>query len=91
MPACCSVVIVFLVAFSAIPTHFLAIVWVNFRDFDGFPFFVAAIDTLTYWSVNFNVLVRVFAQQICNCVRVAFKVTFKYRSPMPIAIESYLV
>ncbi len=61
MPACRSVVVVLLVAFGAIAAHFFAVVWVTFRDFDGFPFFVAAVESLGYWSVDFDVLVRVFA------------------------------
>ena len=50
----------FLTAFRAIAAYLLAVVRVVFRDFDWFPFFVAAVESLRYWSVDLDVFIRVF-------------------------------
>jgi hypothetical protein len=61
VPACCPVVVIFLIAFRAIAAHLLAVVRVIFTDFDWFPFLVAAVEPLRYWSVNFDIFIRVFS------------------------------
>ncbi len=61
MPACGSViVVVFLVTLGAVAAHLFTVIWVDFTDFDWFPFFVAAVDSFRYWSVDFDVFIRVF-------------------------------
>jgi hypothetical protein len=49
--ACGAVIVELYVALRAVTAHLIAIVWVSFRDFDWFPFFVAAVESLGYWSV----------------------------------------
>jgi hypothetical protein len=61
VPACRSVVVVFLIAFRATAAYFLTVIRVSFTDFDWRPFFIAAVESLRYWSVDINVFVRVFA------------------------------
>jgi hypothetical protein len=46
VPACCPIIVIFDIALCTISVHFLAVVWITLADFDRFPFFIAAIDSL---------------------------------------------